>query len=318
MALNGFGYWALATQTLILVSLGSILRMIIAPWRPTLSFDFSPLKAMIPFSFKLFLTHIFAQINNYVLSVVIGKVDGVGQVGIYSQGQKWAGMGQGLISGMIGYITQPVLVQVNDNRRRQVQVLRKLIRFGAFVSFPLMLGLAFIGEEFIVLTIGEKWLASVPFLQLFCVWGAFGFLSALYTNLVYTRGKSDWYLYGTVATGLLQLAVAACMYPYGMLAMVVAFVLVNFLGLALWHFFVAKLIHLRLREVLKDTLPYLGISLGCFFVAWLLTRNIVNLYVLLTAKILISALLYVVVLKFSPSVIFKESIGFFTSKLKKV
>ena len=51
-----------------------------------------------------------------------------------------------------------VFVQVNDDLERQRNVFRKMVRFAAFVSFPAMLGLAFVAEEFICATIGNKWL----------------------------------------------------------------------------------------------------------------------------------------------------------------
>ncbi|MDR2622188.1 MAG: lipopolysaccharide biosynthesis protein, partial [Dysgonamonadaceae bacterium] len=139
LAFNGYAYWALAAQMVIQHCLASILRFIVAPWKPTLHIRFSPLKPLISFSFKLFLTNIFIQINQYLYSVIFGKLYNLATVGIYNQGQKWMSMGQQFIGGTINYITQPVLVEVNENKNRQVNVFRKLIRFGAFVSFPLML-----------------------------------------------------------------------------------------------------------------------------------------------------------------------------------
>jgi O-antigen/teichoic acid export membrane protein len=317
LAIQGFAYWALAAQMVMQHGLAAVLRFIVAPWKPTFRIRFSPLKPFLSFSIKLFLTHIFIQINNYLFSFLFGKLYNATIVGTYTQGQKWMMMGQQLIGGTITYITQPVLVQVNENKNRQVNVLRKLIRFGAFVSFPLMLGLAFVGKEFILIALGEKWLSSVPFLQLSCIWGSFIFLSVIYTNLIYSHGKSDWYLYGTIGIGLMQLAAVMGMYPWGIFAMVTGYIVTYFIGLGIWQYYISQLIRLRLREVLKDTLPYLAVTLVCFFITWLLTKNIVNLYALITAKIGISVFLYVLILKYSRSVIFEESLSFFTKRFKK-
>jgi O-antigen/teichoic acid export membrane protein len=317
LAKNDFTYWALVIQTVVYISLASLLRFIIAPWKPTLQFLFSPLKQMFSFSFKLFLTQIFTQINNNVLSVLLGKFYDPDTLGVYTQGQKWEGMGRQFVGGMIGYVTQPVLVQVNEDKNRQINVLRKLIRFGAFVSFPLMLGLAFVGREFILITIGEKWLSSVPILQLFCVWGAVSFLSTLYTNLIYASGKSNLYMYGTMIAGAVQLIVVLLLLPIGVIPMVIGYVLVCFMSLGIWQFYASELIGLRLKYVLKDTIPYLAVTIGCFFVAWLLTKNIVNLYWLIVAKIVISGLLYVFLMKISNSVMFRESVEFFLKFVNK-
>ncbi|MDR2805994.1 MAG: lipopolysaccharide biosynthesis protein [Dysgonamonadaceae bacterium] len=317
LAIKGLAYWALAAQMVIQQGLTAVLRFIVAPWKPTFRICFTPLKPLLSFSIKLFLTNIFLQINNYLLAFLFGKLYNATTVGIYAQGQKWMTMGQQFIGGAIAYVTQPVLVQVNENKNRQTNVFRKLIRFGAFVSFPLMLGLAFVGKEFILIALGEKWLSSVPFLQLSCIWGSVAFLSVLYTHLIYSHGKSDWYLYGAVGVGLMQLAAVIGLYPWGIFAMVIGYIVTYFIGLGIWQYYTFKLIRLRLRDVLNDTLPYLAVTLFCFFIAWLITKNIVNLYALITAKIGISLLLYVLILKYSRSVIFQESLSFFLQRLKK-
>jgi O-antigen/teichoic acid export membrane protein len=316
LAWKGFAYWALAVQMVVQHGATSILRFIVAPWRPGFRIDFRPLKPLLPFSFKLFLTNIFIQINYYLFSVIFGKLYSIATVGVYNQGQKWMTMGQQFVGGAIAYITQPVLVAVQDNEARQINVLRKLIRFGAFLSFPSMLGLAFVGKEFIVIALGEKWLSSVPFLQLSCIWGSVLFLHTLYTNLIYTHGKSNWFLYGTVGVGLLQILVIFITHPWGIYAMVMGYLAVHFIGLAVWQYCVSRLIRLSLADVLKDTLPYLAITLACFLIAWLLTRRIAHPHALISAKIGVSFLCYILIMKYSRSVIYQESLAFLIKRFK--
>jgi O-antigen/teichoic acid export membrane protein len=310
LVLKGFRYWGLAVQSVVYIALGAILRIIFAPWRPAFNFDFSPLKKMFSFSFKILLTSIFNIINANIFSVILGKWFSLSDAGNYNQGNKWMTMGYTFIGGMINFVTQPVLAQINDSKGRQLNVFRKLIRFGAFVSFPLMLGLAFAGEEFIVIAIGKKWLDAVPFLQLFCIWGAFGFLNTLYVNLVFTHGKSNVYMYITIACGLLQLLTIFLLYRFGIFPMLTGFIAMYFVGLFIWQHFANRLINLRLKHVMNDILPYLLITLACFTVTWLLTRNIQNIYLLLLLKALIPVTLYVVILKLLKSKIFAESLEF--------
>ncbi|GHT75672.1 lipopolysaccharide biosynthesis protein [Bacteroidia bacterium] len=317
LAMNGFTYWSLALQYVTLFSLSAILLCFISPWKPTFHIDFRPIKKLFPFSIKLFITNVFAQINGNFLSVLLGKLYNGKVLGQYSQGQKWASMGQQFIGGTINSVAQPVLVKVNEEKERQLNTFRKMIRFGAFISFPLMLGLAFVSKEFILITIGEKWLPSVPFLQLFCLWGAFAYLGSLYTNLIFTHGKSNVYMYGTIAVGLLQLIIVLSMYKLGIFSMVIAYLSINFLGLLFWQYYTCRLIGLRIRNVLKDILPFLIITIACLFVSWLLTKNILNLYALIISKIVTVGLLYLFVLKISNVVIFKESIEFLTNSIKQ-
>ena len=318
LAIKGYAYWALAIQSLIFISLSSILRILIAPWKPTFNINLTPVKPMLSFTYKIFITNILVQINNNFLSNVTGKLFTTEHVGIYTQGQKWANMGNQFISGMINAIAQPVLVQANNDKERQTGIIRKMIRFGAFISFPMMLGLAFVGREFLLIAGGgDKWLSSVPYLQLFCLWASMTFLLNLFTNVVYTHGKSGIYMKITLLTGLLQLIAVLCLYPLGLFPMVAVYVGVSFAMLPLWQRYVYKLTGLKFRDILKDILPYLGITLICFFVAWILTRYIQNIYVLLASKIAISAILYIFAMKISRSVIFKESVEFLMSNIRK-
>lgn len=318
IARQGYGYWALAFQQLIQIFVGALLTVIICPWKPTFSFDFSPLKQLFSFSFKILITGIFSIINTNIFAVILAKFYSMTDVGNYSQGQKWSAMGASFISGMFACVTQPVLVEIGDEKARQVNALRKLIRCGAFLSFPLMLGLAFVGREFIQIALGEMWLPAVPFLQLFCLWNAVSFLHTLFTNLIFTRGKSGLYMKINIITGLLQLVLIAAMYPFGIFPMIAGYLALYLLSLFVWHYHVKQLIGLQLRDALKDILPYLGITLLCFGVAWLTTRNIQNLYLLISLKIGISALLYVFVMKTSNSVMFKESVGFLMGNKKRI
>lgn len=71
-----------------------------------------------------------------------------------------------------------------------------------FLSFPCMIGLAFVAKEFILITIGEKWMPSVSFLQLFCLLGTILPIWLLYTQLLISYGKSNIYLLGMLAKEL--------------------------------------------------------------------------------------------------------------------
>lgn len=173
-----------------------------------------------------------------------------------------------------------------------------------------MLGLAFLGKEFILISIGEKWTPSIPFLQLFCIWGAFAYLWNLFTNVIFTHEKSGIYMRITVVCGLLQLIAIMISFRYGLFPMAIAYVIMNFVGLLLWQRCIFRIIGLRFGDILKDISPYLGITIGCFFIVWLITKNIENLYLLLVFKIILSGIFYLLIMKWSRSVVFKESITY--------
>lgn len=313
-AYKGFAYWALALQSVVFVGGGSLLRMICSPWRPTFEFDFSPLKSMFSFSIKLFVTNIIQQINSNVFSVLLGRFYNATEVGYYTQGNKWMVMAMQPLSGMINMVAQPVLVEVKSEVERQVQVFRKMIRFGAFVSFPAMFGLAFIAKEFIYLTIGNKWESSVIILQIMCLWGACSFLYTLYTQVLIVRGRSDIYLYGNVLQGIVQILLVLLVLKLGIVVMASVYVGTYIMSLLFWAFSVQREIGVSMWKVIQDIIPYLGATFASFILVWFITNSISNMYILLFAKISLSVLIYSGIMWFSGSVLFKEFISFIRRK----
>lgn len=155
------------------------------------SFNFKPIREMLPFSSKLLITNVFHYINDNIFSVLLGRFYTSQDVGYYTQANKWTNMGFSLISNMINGVSQPVLVETSSDAMRQKNIFRKMLRFTAFISFPAMFGLALIANEFIVIAVTAKWQACVPIMQILCIWGAFVPITYMYSNLLISKGKSN-------------------------------------------------------------------------------------------------------------------------------
>lgn len=317
MAYNDMSYWGIATQNLVYITVMALCYWHYSTWRPTFHLDFRPLKRMFGFSSKILVTSTFEQLCNNWLSTLIGHFYTKAEVGNYTQSNKWNGMGHSLIGGMIGSVAQPVLAKVSDDRERQRKVFRKMLRFAAFLSFPAMFGLALIAKEFIIVSITDKWLSCVPILQILCIGGAFVPITTLYTSFIISKGKSNIYMWNTVALGLSQLGIMLMVYPYGIDVMVRCFVAVNICWLGIWQFFVWRQIRLSLWEAAKDIIPFAGIAALTMAGTWYITSFIENIYLLLAAKIIVAAAIYIFLLYISNAVIFKESVSYLLQKIKK-
>ena len=310
MAYFGFAYWGIATQSIVYIATINLCYLYFSPWRPTFNIDFSPIRSMFVFSSKLLLTNIFKHLNDHILTIILGKYYSDKDAGYFSQAHKWNYMGHSLISGMVNGVAQPVLVSTGDERERLQRVFRKMLRFTAFIAFPAMWGLALIVPELIPIAITDKWLPCVPILQILCIGGAFIPIITLYTNMIISRGRSDIYMFGTIAIGLIQMLVMWLLHPYGMQRMVVVYVILNSCWLLVWHYFVWREIKLSLLSALKDLLPFAVITAMVLFATYHLTAFITNAYLLMLSKIVVAALLYMGIMWLSGAKIFKESIQF--------
>ena len=236
------------------------------------------------------------------------------EVGYYNQANKWCGMGQLFISGMINGVAQPVLTKVSDDLERQKRVFRKMLRFTAFVSFPAMLGLGIVSEELITITITDKWYSSISIMQILCISGAFTPIAYLYQQLIISKGKSRIYMWNTIALGIILLSGVLLVHSHGIYAMLAVYVSTNILWLLTWHYFVWQEIGLKLRHALIDILPYAVIATTVMVITYYSTRSIENIYLRLASKIVLAAALYVAAMWGSRSVTFKESIQYFIKK----
>lgn len=310
----GWGYWGIALQTVLYVFVNTLLLWVRVPWRPRLSFRLQPLRELLPFSSKQLITSLFLHINNNIFSALLGHFYTIRQAGYYAQGSKWTTMGYSSVQGMINSVGQPVFREAADDKPRLCNIFRKLLRFTALVSFPAMLGLLIVSREVILLTITDKWLPSVAVMQVLCVWGAFVPISTLYANLMNSLGRPNIYMWNTIALGLVQLLCLCFTYSYGLHAMLMVYVAVNILWLLVWHYYAYKHIGLRLFDVLKDVLPYAGISAAVMGVAAWVSGYTDNIYLSLLLKVGLGASLYLLSMWGLQSVMFRESIQYLLKK----
>lgn len=318
MAFNHLGYWSLATQGLVYVLLNTILVWHYSQWRPSFKeISMEPVRRMFRFSFKILATSITTIINNNVLNILLGRYFGDDKTGVYNQAYQWDFKCFSLVQNMVNQVAQPVLVDLRSDGGRQLNALRKLMRFTAFISFPLLFGFGLVAREFIVLAITDKWLESAQLLQILCISGAVIPLSTLLSNLIISKGKSGTYLWVTLCLGVAQIVTMVLIYHLGLRMMVIAYVLLNIIWMFIWHAFTWKLTGYTVMQFLKDIVPFALTSLVVMALVGFVTYTIQSLWLLLLCRILLSVVVYYAVLKLAKVNILAESEAFIKGKLRK-
>ena len=318
LAALGFGYWALATQYLMYIAINTLLLWYFSPWRPTLKVTFEPVRRLFPFSVKIMVSAIFTQINSQIMNLLLGHYYGETNTGHYNQAYQWSSKGYLLVGNMVKQVDQTVLVGLHDERERQLAVLRKMMRFTAFIAFPLLFGLGLVSHEFIVLAIKAKWAFAASLLPYLCLCGAFMPLSTLLTDAIISHQRSDIYLWSTLALGVLQIGLMVGLWRQGILTMVIVYAVLNILWMFVWFFFVHRLMGYRLVHFLKDFVPFALTAAAVMVVTGLVTQTITSLWILLISRILIAAILYYAVMRLSGAVILKECLAFLKNGRKGI
>ena len=298
MAFAGMAYWSLATQGLVYVGINTLLQWHFSPWRPSIhGITFAPVRRMFRFSCKILATTIMTHVNNNVLNILLGHYFTPRDTGNYNQAYQWNTKCYSLVQSMVAQVAQPVLVSLNGEEGRQKDVFRKMMRFTAFITFPLLFGFGLVAKEFIVTAIGEKWLASAQLIQILCLSGAAMPLSTLFSNMIISKGRSGTFFWCTFTLGLVQIATMIMIWPMGIRTMVIAYTLLNTSWLLVWLFFVRRLIGYGYWMFFCDVMPFALAAAGVMGVAYVATMPLSNLIALLISRFIIAVALYYVVMK---------------------
>lgn len=324
LAFLGYSYWSLAWQQVMYITVLNIGRYVcVRAWRPRITTNLTPVRQMAPFAVKILATKILNTLSNNILTVIFGRLFPMHAVGNYSQAYKWNTMASSLLSNTVGQIAQPVLVEAfpkssqGGEQNRQLVVFRKMIRFTAFLSMPLMFGLSLVGWEFIAITIGENWMGCVPMLQALCISGAFMPLYTMYQNLAISHGRSDIFMWLNIGQIAGQVALVVLLHSWSMQAMVEAYSLFLILWLLPWHAFTGRLIGYRWTDAFKDVAPFTiaaGVVMVCVYY---LTASIGNDVLLIAVRIVLAAVLYYCLMKVARVRILNECEQFLVRKMKK-
>lgn len=314
MAYNGFAYWSLATQGMVYVGLNTLLIWHYSSWRPSLKIDFIPVRRMFPFSIKIAATTIATKINDNVMNILLGRFYTNAETGSYNQAYQWNSKCYLLLQGMLNPVIQPTLVNLSSDKGRQLNAFRKMVRFIAFLSFPLLFGLGMVSNEFIIITLTEKWQASASILRILCISGAVMPLYTLFSNVVISKGKSGVYFLCTVSLCIAQLIFMLLLYPYGIHVMVYAYVVITIFWMFIWYSLSYRFIGYKPLDFLKDLCPFLLAALAVMSITYWVTERIANLYLLFFMRVLMAAGLYFIVMKIAKVKILDECIRFILKK----
>lgn len=292
LAYNGYAYWGLAAQHITYIICTNVLFWHFTKWKPSLKISFTPIKEMFKFSYKILITKLCIHLNNHIFNIILGRLFNKKEVGYFTQANKWNLMGSSVVTEMIQGVAQPLFKETSYNIHVQKSVLIKMLKFTSFVSFPALLGLAYTAPEFIEILLTDKWINSASILSILCIGGAFLPINNLLSNLIISKGKSNTYMWITIALVLTQLTFALILYPYGIKNMISSFVLLQIVWFNIWCWFIKKELAITAKEILISVLPYAIITIIAVCITEFCIPTTINTYITLVSKIIAVTTIY--------------------------
>lgn len=260
MAVLGYGVWSLVFQSIIGNLLGVIFIWVYNSWRPKLIFSWKSFNALFAFGSNLLITDLINTIYNNVYYIVIGRYFSPASLGFFTRGETTVSLLTTNITNTVKRVSYPVLAKLQDDDVELKKMYRKLVKNTMLICCTLIFGLAATAEPFIVLLIGEKWLPTVPLIQLLSFAGIFLPLTTFNLNGINVKGKSKLYLKLQLTNKLMAIPVIIVGVYWGIIPMLIGFIVVAFLYYIINVHYSSKLIKYPMKEQLADLMPIFIVS----------------------------------------------------------
>lgn len=307
MAFTGKGVWALAAQSVGYAACRTSGLWLTHVWNLSFKFRIERLKKHFYFSVNLLITSLLnaAFINLY--SLFIGRYFPKEQMGYYTQGNKFAEIPNGILTGPIQNMSLTVFSKIQDDENRLVRACRKSMRSLSFMIFPVIFGLISIAKPLFLTLLGDKWEGMIFFFQLICIANIFTTFSALNNIFLNIKGHSRTILHLEILKIALLVISLFFSIRYGIIAMLYGLIAVRFLCFIIGAYVSGKKTGYSIWMQLKDLAPYLAISLIMAILVYSWTFIINNHYLLLTLQIITGALFYIIVNEKTGSKVYKDT-----------
>lgn len=257
MALYGFGVWALVAQYLTNTSIDTVVMWFVCGWRPKLQFSRERAVSIYSFGWKVLVSDLVGTIEGDIRSLIIGKQFGSSDLAYFDSGKKYPALLVNNINAAINKVMLPVYSRNQDNIENLKNILRKSVQLGLFILAPIMLGLALVADDFVIVVLTEKWIYTVPYIQIFCVYYLTRPLETSAQQAILAIGRSDIILRIMIAINCISigtLLMAAFLF-HSVLLIAVGSLLTTLISLVCYLYYSNKLIGYHINEQFADILP---------------------------------------------------------------
>jgi O-antigen/teichoic acid export membrane protein len=168
-ALSGAGPWALALQQITFMSMLAAGIWFRAGWRPTLEFSRADFRRLASFAIRIAGGRWARLFELLVLTVLIGRLASVPELGAWSFGMSMVILPLSLIAIPIAEVLFSAFSRLRDEPERMVALWLDSIGYLAAVLLPVMLGLMIVSPDLIPAVFGSHWEISVGVVQILSV-----------------------------------------------------------------------------------------------------------------------------------------------------
>lgn len=164
IVLSGGGYWAIAANSVVAVTVTVLASYWLAPYRPSLSL--ARFSHFAGFTGWFSVNQILAALNWQLDRILLGRVVDPATFGKYAIAGDLSAFPTQSVVGPAMQAVMAAFSSINTDRDRMRQAFLKAARFVLLVSAPVCVGLSVTADLVVDLVLGDKWLTAAPFLRM--------------------------------------------------------------------------------------------------------------------------------------------------------
>lgn len=261
LALKGFGVWAIVVQILSKNIISTALLWIFNSWRPIWVFSMGSIKSLFNYGSKIMIAGLLYSIFQNLYFVIIGKIFPIVTLGYYTRAVQLSEFPVTTVSSIFQRITFPVFSILQDETERLKNAVRKSLRTIVFILYPVMFGLMASSDIFIELMFSAKWLPASIFFKLLCILGLLYPFLVINDEVLKAKGRSGLLLKLQIISKVIIVINFVITYRWGISAIIIGQIVSVFITFSINAWITGRLITYSQLQQLRDTFPYLLISL---------------------------------------------------------
>ncbi len=261
LALGGYGVWSLVWQFIVQTFLSFVGFWWVSRWRPRMVFSLGEIRRIWSYSINLTGFSIFNYVTRNADNLLIGKFIGAVELGYYSIAYRFLLYPVQNISRVVSRVLMPALSRVQDDNERFGEVYLKTVRYIAFITFPVMVGLFAVADPMVRTLLGEKWLPAVILIMILAPVGLSQSIGATVGSIYQAKGRTDWMFRWGVAVGIYMVLAYSIGLKWGIAGVATAYLLAVYSIIYFNYAIPFSLIKLPVRRLFATLFPALFCSL---------------------------------------------------------
>lgn len=269
LAWKGYGAWALIAQNLGNAIIDSIVLTFIVTWRPSLVFSLERAKQLMSYGWKVLFAGVIGGFFDQIQSLIIGKAFSPADLAFYEKGNQIPTIISSNVSNSVMTVLFPAVANYSDDYGMIRKLTRQATCMMAYVTFPLMFGLAFVSRPVIVLLLTDKWVKSAEYMSILCFSVAFALIGNVGLQTIKATGRSDLLLKIELYKKPVFLLLILIGLKYGVRGVAIASTVYSFYAMLVNFGTMGKIINYSFREQIKDVVRVALLSVGMSIFVWL-------------------------------------------------